>query len=114
MGLYTPIHDRDLDSAAWLDSYMQLYVEHAVRQLINVRDLGTFRRFVRWCTGLTRQMLNRTQLGEDTGMSGNAASARLLGIQSLELAGGRAIGPHVRPDVRIVGFGRYTALRSRT
>ncbi len=59
------------------------------------------------------QMLNRTQLADDIGMSVNTASARLLGIQSLELAGGRAIGTRVRPDVRIVGPGRDTALRSR-
>ncbi len=59
-GLYPPIHDRGLDPGNWFDSYIQLYVERDVRQLINVRDLGTFSRFVRLCAGRIGQMLNRT------------------------------------------------------
>jgi len=82
MGLYPPIHDRDLDPAGWLDSYIQLYVERDVRQLINVRDLGTFRRFVRLCAGRTGQMLNRTQLADDTGVSVNTASAWLSVLEA--------------------------------
>ncbi len=74
-GLYPPIYDRGLDPGGWLDSYIQLYVERDVRQLINVRDLGTFNRFVRLCAGRTGQTLNRTQLADDTGVSVNTASA---------------------------------------
>ncbi len=81
-GLYPPIHDRGLDPGSWLDSYIQLYVERDVRQLINVRDLGTFRRFVRLCAGRTGQMLNRTQLADDAGVSVNTASAWLSVLEA--------------------------------
>ncbi len=81
-GLYPPIHDRGLDPGTWFDSYIQLYVERDVRQLINVRDLGTFSRFVRLCAGRTGQMLNRTQLADDTGVSVNTASAWLSVLEA--------------------------------
>jgi len=57
-------------------------VERDVRQLINVRDLGTFSRFVRLCAGRTGQMLNRTQLADDTGVSVNTASAWLSVLEA--------------------------------
>ena len=47
--LYPPLHDRGLDPGSWFDSYIQLCVERDGRQLINVRNLGTFSRFVRLC-----------------------------------------------------------------
>ena len=81
-GLYLAIHDRGPDPGRWLDSYIQLYVERDVRQLINVRDLGVFRRFVRLCAGRTGQMLNRTQLADDTGVSVNTASSWLSVLEA--------------------------------
>jgi len=63
--LYPPVHDRGLDPGSWFDSYIQLCVERDGRQLINVRNLGTFSRFVRLCEGRTGQMLNRAQLASE-------------------------------------------------
>jgi hypothetical protein len=34
---------------AWYADYMATYVERDLRQLVNVRNLGAFRRFVRMC-----------------------------------------------------------------
>ena len=81
-GLYPPIHDRALDPTGWFDSYVQLYIERDVRRLINVRDLSLFQRFVRLCAGRTGQILNRSQLADDTGVSTNTISAWLSVLEA--------------------------------
>lgn len=81
-GMYPPIHDRGLDPTGWFDSYVQLYVERDVRQLIHVRDLSLFRRFVRLCAGRTGQILNKAQLADDTGVSVNTVGAWLSVLEA--------------------------------
>lgn len=44
-----------------------------MRQLINVRDLSQFQRFLRLCAGRTGQLLNLSALGDDAGLSHNTA-----------------------------------------
>jgi len=74
-GLYPPIHDRGLDPRLWYANYAQTYVERDVRQLVNVRDLSTFQRFVRLCAGRTGQLLNLSALAADCGITHNTAKA---------------------------------------
>lgn len=74
-GLYPPIYDRNLDPQIWYSNYADNYVERDVRQLINVRDLGTFQRFVRMCAARTAQILNLSSLAGDCGVSHNTAKA---------------------------------------
>ena len=50
-GGYPPIYDRGYDPAQWFGNYVRTYLERDVRQLINVRDLSTFQRFLRICAG---------------------------------------------------------------
>lgn len=70
-GGYPPIHDRRLDPSIWFGNYVQTYLERDVRQLINVRDLGQFQKFLRLCAGRTGQLLNLSALGDETGVSHN-------------------------------------------
>lgn len=72
-GLYPPIHDHGLDPAIWYGNYVRTYIERDVRQMINVRDLSVFQRFVRMCAGRSGQLLNLTALGNDCGVSHNTA-----------------------------------------
>jgi predicted AAA+ superfamily ATPase len=74
-GLYPPVHDRKLNPTVWCSGYVQTYLERDVRQLINVRDLNTFQRFVRLCAGRTGQLLNLSQLSVDAGITHNTARA---------------------------------------
>jgi hypothetical protein len=48
-GLYPPVRDRNLPPHVWYADYTATYVERDVRQMVNVRDLAAFRRFVRMC-----------------------------------------------------------------
>jgi hypothetical protein len=72
-GSYPPIYDRNLDPGIWYANYVQTYIERDVRQLINVRDLSQFQRFLRLCAGRTGQLLNLSALGEEAGVSHNTA-----------------------------------------
>ncbi len=73
MGSYPPIFDRHLDPSTWYANYAQTYLERDVRQLIHLRDLSQFQRFLRLCAGRTGQLLNLTALGEEAGISHNTA-----------------------------------------
>lgn len=54
-------------------SYVQTYLERDVRDLLNVGDLATFRRFLRAAAARTAQLLNYSDLARDTGVSVNTA-----------------------------------------
>lgn len=68
-GGYPAPFDRDVDTTTWLANYVTTYVERDVRQVLNVRDLNAFNRFVRLCAGRTGQLLNASNLANDTGVS---------------------------------------------
>jgi predicted AAA+ superfamily ATPase len=53
----------------WFSSYLQTYLERDVRAVLNVRDLGTFRRFLSMLATRHGQVLNKTDLAAPLGMS---------------------------------------------
>lgn len=73
-GSYPALYDRDLTVNDWFANYVATYLERDVRQLIAVRDLTQFQRFVRMCAARSGQLLNLASLGADCGIS--AVTAR--------------------------------------
>lgn len=73
-GSYPALYDRPLLPGDWFPNYVATYLERDVRQLIAVRDLTQFQRFVRMCAARSGQMLNLAALGADCGIS--AVTAR--------------------------------------
>lgn len=73
-GSYPALYDRDLTPDDWFSNYVATYLERDVRQLIAVRDLTQFQRFVKMCAARSGQMLNLAALGADCGIS--AVTAR--------------------------------------
>jgi len=69
MGFFPRIHDRGLDPAPWLDSYVRTYVERDVRLISGVGDLDAFTRFIGLCAGRAGGLLNLSSLGADAGVS---------------------------------------------
>jgi predicted AAA+ superfamily ATPase len=69
VGGYPPLHDRELDPELWFPNYVATYLERDVRQLLAVRDLTLFQRFVRMCAARTAQVLNLSALAADCGIS---------------------------------------------
>ena len=72
-GFYPRIYDQDIPPDVALGDYYETYVERDVRQLINVRNLTLFQRFVRLCAGRVGQLLNLKSLADDTGISHSTA-----------------------------------------
>ncbi len=67
-GFYPRLLDRKLEPRQALGDYFETYVERDVRRLGGVRDLSTFRRFVRLCAGRVGQLVNLSSLGSDVGV----------------------------------------------
>ena len=74
LGGYPPLFDRELAPQDWFPNYVATYLERDVRQMIAVRDLALFQRFVKMCAARSGQLLNLAALGADCGIS--AVTAR--------------------------------------
>ena len=72
-GAYPPLYDRPLTPGDWFPNYIATYLERDVRQLLAVRDLALFQRFVRLCAARTGQLLNLSALANDCGISHTTA-----------------------------------------
>ncbi len=72
-GFYPRIHDQALDPHKALGDYVETYVERDVRRLGEIRNLSSFRLFVRLCAGRVSQLLNLSSLGADAGVSHTTA-----------------------------------------
>lgn len=70
-GFYPPLYERNIRPDDWYASYVQTYIERDVQQLIQVKDLNTFRTFLRLCAGRTGQLVNLSSIGNDCGVSHN-------------------------------------------
>lgn len=81
-GLYPPIHDRHLEPANWYGNYVGTYVERDVRNLLNVRDLALFQRFLRFCASRTGQLVNASALANDVGVNHNTITAWLSVLEA--------------------------------
>lgn len=73
-GSYPAIYQRKVEANDWFPNYVATYLERDVRQIIAVRDLSQFQRFVRMCAARSGQLLNLAALGADCGIS--AVTAR--------------------------------------
>ena len=68
-GFYPRIHDHGLNPTQALGDYYETYIERDLRQLMSIRDLSLFQKFVRLCAGRIGQILNMQSLANDTGVS---------------------------------------------
>lgn len=72
-GFYPRIYDQDLMPTQAYGDYFETYIQRDLRQLINVKNLSLFERFVKLCAGRCGQLLNLHSLASDTGVSQSTA-----------------------------------------
>ena len=72
-GFYPRIYDQDIAPDQAYGDYFETYVERDLRQLVNVKNLSLFQRFVKLCAGRCGQLLNLNSLANDTGISQSTA-----------------------------------------
>ncbi len=72
-GFYPRILDQALNPSQALGDYFETYVERDVRRSNEIRNIASFRRFVRLCAGRVGQLVNFSSLGADVGVSHSTA-----------------------------------------
>jgi uncharacterized protein len=73
-GGYPRIHADALDPATALADYFETYVQRDLRELVQIRNLALFEKFVRLAAGRVGQLLNMQSLAADVGISGHTAA----------------------------------------
>ena len=81
-GFYPRILDQGLDPRQALGDYIETYVERDVRRLGEIRNLSSFRTFIRLCAGRIGQLANLTSLGSDAGVSHTTAREWLTVLEA--------------------------------
>ena len=76
-GFYPRIFADNLDPVEALSFYITTYVERDVREIMAIKDLAAFSRFLRLCAGRTGQILNASSLATDAGINHNTARSWL-------------------------------------
>lgn len=93
-GGYPPLYDRDVPPRFWLADYITTYIERDVRQVLEIRDLAAFQRFVTLCAGWVGQLVNLSALAADAGVTVNTAKSWLGVLETSGLI--RLVQPHHR------------------
>lgn len=68
-GFYPGVHDKKIQPAAAYKNYFETYIERDLRQMINIKDLRLFRKFVKLCAGRIGQLFSASSLANDIGVS---------------------------------------------
>lgn len=73
-GFMPELYVRDIDPVEWYRNYVQTYMERDIRQMVNVKDLSTFGRFLVLLAGRAGQLLNVSELSREVGVSAPTVS----------------------------------------
>ncbi len=72
----------EIDAKDFFQAYVSTYLERDLRQLIRVGSLRDFERFVRACATRAGNLLNRSDLARDVGISHSTANEWLSALQA--------------------------------
>lgn len=81
-GGYPAIYHRGLDPKDFYANYIRTYIEKDVTELINIRDINSFRTFLGLCAARAGQLLNLSALANDCNISQPTAKAWLSVLES--------------------------------
>lgn len=81
-GFYPAIYDRGIPSRVFYSNYVQTYVERDLSELIKVKDLSVFRKFITLCAGRAGQLLNLNSMANDCGISQPTAKSWLSVLET--------------------------------
>ena len=73
-GFYPRVWDQGLNPTQALGDYYETYIERDLRQLVTIKDLNLFQKFIKLCAGRIGQLMNVSSLANDTGVSHTTAS----------------------------------------
>lgn len=76
-GYYPRIYDKEIAPTDYYPNYIKTYVERDVRRIKDVGDLSQFVKLVKLCAGRIGQLLNKTSLAVECGVSAPTVQAWL-------------------------------------
>jgi uncharacterized protein len=68
-GSYPAVFNRNIPVSTFYSNYIETYVERDLKDLMNIKDLSAFRRFLKLCAGRVGQQLNYATLSNDVNVS---------------------------------------------
>lgn len=80
-GTYPSLYENPVIPSSWYSAYISNYLDRELRQLVNIRDLSLFQRFLRSCAAHTSQILNLSDMARECGISHNTARAWLSTLE---------------------------------
>lgn len=81
-GFYPRLYKHNIAPIDWYPHYIQTYLEKDVREIINVKNLITFKRFLGLCAGRQGQLLDVSELSNDCGMSRQTVNEWLSALEA--------------------------------
>ncbi len=81
-GGYPPIQSEKIPPGNWFPAYIRTYVERDVRQIRNIENLLIFEKLLSLCAGRVGQMLNYSNLANETGMDVKTVQAWIGVLQA--------------------------------
>lgn len=81
-GTYPRIYNDHVDVDLWYNSYISTYLERDVRDLINVKDITKFQKFLKLCAGRHGQLLNLNSIAQECGISQPTANEWMCVLES--------------------------------
>ena len=81
-GGYPAIYHRGIDPTDFFANYVRTYIEKDVTELINIRDVNSFRTFLGLCAARAGQLLNLSALANECNISQPTAKAWLSVLES--------------------------------
>ena len=68
-GFYPRMYAEETIPSELMQSYFETYVQQDVRQVLNIKDIAIFQKFVGLCAGRIGQLLNKESLASDIGIN---------------------------------------------
>lgn len=81
-GNYPSIYDRAIPSDVFYNNYIQTYVERDVSEILNIKDLSQFRKFLMLCATRAGQLLNLSEIAKKVGITQPTAKSWLSVLES--------------------------------
>lgn len=81
-GMYPRLHHQKIKPELFYPDYITTYIERDTRQIMNIKDLTLFRRFMSLCAGRTGQILNMNDIGNNLGIDNKTVRQWLSVLES--------------------------------
>lgn len=78
-GMYPRLHHQKIKPELFYPDYITTYIERDTRQIMNIKDLALFRRFMSLCAGRIGQILNMNDISNNLGVD-NKTVRQWLGV----------------------------------